>query len=873
MEMYKISDLSFKYPNCDKNAVSGINLSVKKGEFVTVCGKSGCGKTTLLRLLKPVISPFGDKEGQIIFCGQDIEETELKEQTKKIGFVMQNPDNQIVTDKVWHELCFGLESLGIKTPIIRAKVAEIASFFGIENWFYKKTDELSGGQKQILNLASVMVMEPDVLILDEPTSQLDPIAAKEFLQLVKRVNRELGMTVILAEHRLEEAVAISDRIVVMDRGEILADATPDSIGRILKGKKTDMFDALPTPIRVFESVESEGKCPVTVREGKEWLLEFSKTHTLDETAVPKTENRQNKRAVIEVKEVFYRYERTAPDVIKNLNLTLYEGEFLAVLGGNGTGKTTAISLIAGLNRQQRGEILINGKRLSEMQDISILGVIPQEVKSMFSKKTVFDELMDMTDRKLPQNERETAVFDIARLCRIEDTLKKHPYDISGGEQERVALGMVLLKKPQILIMDEPTKGMDAHFKKIFSQILKDLQRGGASILMVSHDLEFCAEFADRCALFFDGSITAEGETREFVKENRFYTTSVCRMAREILPTCVTARDLILAVGGKIDEKKEDTDFNYTPNVADGIAPEKPKKKTAKGIFCVLASLVLYLIRLFGNLDGEMPKHLLGAVAVVLLWCGLSCLLPQKELFPADKIPQKTRLTKRTLFASFLIVLVIPLTIFFGVYYLGDRKYYFISLLIVLETLLPFFAMFENRKAEAREIVLISVLCALGVAGRIAFFMVPEFKPLLAVVILSGICLGGEVGFLVGAMTAFLSNFFFGQGTWTQWQMFALGIIGFLAGVLFQKGILKKTKLEISAFGFFSALVIYGGIMNPASVFMVTANPTKAMIYSAFLMGLPIDMVHALSTSFFLWFLSEPFIEKIERIKTKYGLLK
>ena len=872
MEIYRISDLSFKYPNGDKNAVNGIDLSVEQGEFVTVCGKSGCGKTTLLRLLKPVISPFGDKAGKILFLGRDIEEVCLKEQTEKIGFVMQNPDNQIVTDKVWHELCFGLESLGLKTPIIRAKVSEMASFFGIENWFYKKTDELSGGQKQILNLASVMVMEPNVLILDEPTSQLDPIAAREFLQLVKRINVELGITVILAEHRLEEVTAISDRIIVMDGGNIIVDAKPDKIGKILKEKNRDMFDALPTPIRVFESIENEGKCPVTVREGKDWLFEFSKTHKLDETAVQKTEKHKNKRAVIEVREAFYRYERTAPDVVKNLNLTLLEGEFLAVLGGNGTGKTTAISLIAGLNKPQRGEILINGKKLSKMQNLNLLGVIPQEPKSMFSKKTVFDELIDITDRKLSKNEREKAVFEVAHLCRIEDTLKSHPYDISGGEQERVALAMVLLKKPQILIMDEPTKGMDAHFKKIFSQILKDLQRGGASILMVSHDLEFCAESADRCALFFDGGITAEGDTYEFFKENRFYTTSACRMAREILPSCITASDIILAMGGKIDEKKEDMGVNYTPNFENETPPEKPKKKTAQGIAFILSSAVLYLIRLFGNIGTETPNRILGVVAVVLLWVGLSRFFSQKELSPIDSMPKRTDLTKRTLFASVLIVLVIPLTIFFGIYYLGDRKYYFISLLIVLETLLPFLAMFENRKAEAREIVLISVLCALGVAGRIAFFMIPEFKPLLAVVILSGLCLGGEVGFLVGAMTAFVSNFFFGQGTWTQWQMFALGIIGFLAGVLFQKGILKKTKLTISAFGFFSALVIYGGIMNPASVFMVTANPTKAMIYSAFLMGLPIDMIHAISTSFFLWFLSEPFIEKIERIKTKYGIL-
>ena len=267
------------------------------------------------------------------------------------------------------------------------------------------------------------------------------------------------------------------------------------------------------------------------------------------------------------------------------------------------------------------------------------------------------------------------------------------------------------------------------------------------------------------------------------------------------------------------------------------------------------------------------EYVLGGGAVIFLWLGLYRLLPQKELGIEKSVRAPKRLKKRTLLAALFIILVIPLTIFFGVYYLGDRKYYFISLLIVLETLLPFLAMFEGRRAEVREIVVISVLCALGVAGRIVFFMIPEFKPLLAIIILSGICLGGEVGFFVGAMTGFLSNFFFGQGTWTQWQMFSLGIAGFLAGILFKKGILKKTRASVSAFGFFAALIVYGGIMNPASVLMVTANPTKEMIYSAYLMGFPIDLIHAVSTSFFLWFLSEPFIEKLDRIKIKYGILE
>ena len=216
MESYTVKDLTFFYPQQKKPAISGLSLSIRQGEFITVCGLSGCGKSTLLRHLKSVLTPHGQRRGEIFFEGKPLIEADRRTQSSKIGFVMQSPENQIVTDKVWHEMAFGLESLGYNTPSIRLKVAETASFFGIESWFYKKVTELSGGQKQLVNLASVMVMQPAVLILDEPASQLDPIAASEFLTVVGRINRELGVTVIITEHRLEEVFPLSDRVLVMD---------------------------------------------------------------------------------------------------------------------------------------------------------------------------------------------------------------------------------------------------------------------------------------------------------------------------------------------------------------------------------------------------------------------------------------------------------------------------------------------------------------------------------------------------------------------------------------------------------------------------------------------------------------------------------
>ena len=345
MESFKVENLSFTYPNRTEKALDNINLTVNQGEFVLLCGKSGCGKTTLLRLLKQALAPFGEIEGNILFNGKPLAEYNTKQQASGIGFVMQNPDNQIVTDKVWHELAFGLESLGYKQTEIRTRVSEMASFFGIQNWFYKKVTELSGGQKQLLNLASVMVMQPSVLILDEPTSQLDPIAAGEFLKTLEKINRELGTTVILTEHRLEDAFPIADRVIVMDDGKIIADEVPAEVGKILKEKNHDMYKALPTPMRVHGEVKNNLLCPLTVRDGRTWLEEYSKENALHTEVIPKDKVQRDTNTVIEIKDAWFRYEKDLPDVVKGFNLSVNKSELFCLVGGNGTGKTTALSLI------------------------------------------------------------------------------------------------------------------------------------------------------------------------------------------------------------------------------------------------------------------------------------------------------------------------------------------------------------------------------------------------------------------------------------------------------------------------------------------------------------------------------------------------
>ena len=883
MEIYKIEGLTFAYPGRENPALEDVSLTVGRGEFVTLCGPSGCGKTTLLRQLKPSAAPHGVKSGAVYFNNAPLESLTAKEAAAKIGFVMQSPENQIVTDKVWHELAFGLENLGLSTKEIRLRVAEMASFFGIQNWFHKPVTELSGGQKQLLALASIMVLQPEALILDEPTSQLDPIAAGEFLTTVGKINRELGVTVILTEHRLEEAFPLSARAVVMDGGRLIADGAPRDVGIALRGQNHAMFLAMPTPMRVWAACGGVGGCPVTVGEGADWLS----GRAIDCGKLPgETAKPARTEAAIELDGVWFKYEKNMPDVVKGLSFKANYGEITAILGGNGTGKTTTLSLIAGLQEPYRGKASADAR----------VYTLPQNPQSLFVAKTVREDLLEiLSGLKIPNAEKNKRLAAMVKLCRLDGLLESHPYDLSGGEQQRAALAKVLLLQPKILLLDEPTKGIDAEFKRIFAAVLRKMADAGAAVVLASHDIEFCAGYADRCALFFDGNLVTENTARAFFSGNSFYTTSANRMARGVLPGAVTAGDIVAALGGQMPEAPEilDLDAKYeteSPEISQG--PKQPKmptgRKTAAAVFA-FGLLVTTVFAAF-NFDGFKSFISGGGEAVSIAtegaWLYIGIMLAfaieiagvtfaltwKREPDAAPRIAAARRgIPKRTMAAAVMILLAIPLTIYFGSYFLGDRKYYFISLLIILETMLPFALAFEGRKPQARELVIIAVLCAIAVAGRAAFFMLPQFKPVVALVIVAGVAFGGEAGFLVGAMTGFVSNMFFGQGPWTPWQMFAFGIIGFLAGVLFRKGLLRRAPASLAVFGAFASLIIYGLIMDVSMVVLYQTNINRAMLLASLLQGIPFNLVHAAATVTFLALIARPMLEKLDRIKVKYGL--
>lgn len=579
MNLVEIKDFGFSYPESSRKVLEHVNLNIKEGTLNVIMGRSGCGKSTLLRQLKSVLAPAGEKEGEILYRNIPLRDTDHRTQSQEIGFVMQNPDNQIVTDKVWHELAFGLESLGYDNATIRLRVAEMASYFGIQKWFYKNVSELSGGQKQLLNLASVMAMHPSLLILDEPTSQLDPIAASDFLETVKKINRDIGTTVLLTEHRLQDIIPYADRVFVMDEGTLFLEGTPREIGTKLKEQHHGMFLSMPVPMQIYAGTDSILTCPLTVSEGRQWIREYIKEKGIKKEKIQqanqrlekqgeKNENetagffghikrqKENTPPAIQMKDIWFRYEKDSPDVIQDLSLEVKKGEFYALVGGNGTGKSTTLSLLGRVHQPYSGRIYLDGKDLRSFSDRELycgyLGVMPQNPQSIFLKKTVLEDLYSVIGGKKekPSSEypismkKEKAIEGIVSLTHLEGLLERHPYDLSGGEQQRLALAKVLLLRPKILLMDEPTKGMDAEYKEELGSILKKLQSHGMTIFMISHDVEFVAEYADTTGLFFEGNIVTSKKTRDFFAGNNFYTTAANRMARGLFPEAVTGKDVV-----------------------------------------------------------------------------------------------------------------------------------------------------------------------------------------------------------------------------------------------------------------------------------------------------------------------------------------
>ena len=865
METLRLAHVTFQYPLSAVPALHDVSLTLRRGDFAVLCGASGSGKSTLLRLLKPALSPHGERSGELLFDGAPVDTLPLRDASAKIGFVSQSPHTQLVSDKVWHELAFGAESLGLPQEELRRRVAETATYFGITSWLDRNTADLSGGEQQLLVLAGVMIMRPDLLLLDEPTSQLDPNAARTFLRWLQQINRDLGTTVLLSEHRLEEVLPLSSRVFLLEHGSLAAQGTPQEVICRLRDTQSPFLAAMPTAARLWCAIDGTGDVPCTINEGRTCLASYLQTHP--PAPLPPETLASPGDCAIRAREVTFGYRKGSPAVLRDLDLSASYGEWLSLLGANGSGKSTLLRVLAGVLQPQHGDLFADGK----------VALLPQRPEDLLWHERVWDELYAVCDDET----KIAAMLGRFRLAGLED---RHPADLSGGEVQRLALAKLLLTGPAILLLDEPTKGLDAAQKETLTQTLRQCCRDGMCVLTVSHDVEVCAAHSDKCALLFDGAVQTPQIPRAFFAQSRLYTTAAAKLSRDLVPQCVTLRELLTALGKEMPQTGE-----KTPDLPQ--CAEQKKQVAAKAklplwrkigavcggcgatvSFCLAAKETgPVLFSDFGAAPALSAKQwgLFGAFAVccvLLLLC-----LSRKHADAVPPLPREP--AKQTAFSAVWLLLVLPVGLFFGMKALDQSHYLLLSLGLLALGLLPFFLWFERRRPSPRLVAVLAALSALAIAGRAAFFMLPQCKPVLAVVILAGVALGGESGFLVGSVTMLLSNLLFGQGPWTPYQMFAMGLCGALAGIFARCRILPPRRGALCVFGAVVAVVVYGGIMNPVSALLWGGGAlNKEILLSYYGSGLPMDLIHAAATAMFLWALAPTILGQLSRLQTTHGPL-
>lgn len=543
MALLAAQHLTVHYPDCESPVLSDVSFSIVPGDFAVLCGASGCGKTTLLQMCKREITPRCRQSGTVLFQDTPLSALDARTAAAQIGYVMQHPEQQIVTDRVWHELAFGLENLGTPPDVIRRRVAETASYFGMEQWLDSDPALLSGGQKQLLNLAAVMIMQPRLLLLDEPTAQLDPIAAANFITTLHRLNQDFSVTVLLTEHRLEETLPLCTQLLLMERGTVTQRGNPRTVLAKLPPDAACM-SGMPAAVRLYHAVRhldavKDMDCPLSVSDARSMLMPKLSPIEPDNSEPPM---RPHTEPALTFSGAFFRYERGGRDILRDLHLTVETGEFFCLIGGNGAGKSTVLSAAAGLQRCYAGKIKIFGKPIHGYKNRSLyrqcVALLPQNVQTVFLHNTAAEELAE-TDAQFAAHLQDF-LFDLRPL------LQRHPYDLSGGEQQILALAKVMLTQPRLLLLDEPTKGLDAASKSQFASVLHALQKKCVTILMVTHDIEFAACHADRCGLLSRGELVSSDIPSRFFSDNAFYTTAISRISRGFFGNTVTLDALLQA---------------------------------------------------------------------------------------------------------------------------------------------------------------------------------------------------------------------------------------------------------------------------------------------------------------------------------------
>ena len=803
MESISVNGLCYKYAGDNNFALQNIDFTLKSGDFCVICGESGSGKSTLLKCLAPQITESGDLYGDVRIFEQSAFDLSPKAAAQTIAFVGQSADGSIVCEKVWQELAFGLESLNTDEAEMRARIAETASYFGFRDCFENDVDTLSGGQKKLLAVAGAMTIKPKILLLDEPLSQLDGKSVSELIAVLIRINRELGVTVIIAEHSLTELVGVCSHLLILQGGKAEWFGEPQNIGEYIA--QSGDLSLLPTQLKVWRSALRQYPVTLSVADCKSAVADYCERN--EPNGIICGGSPECGKAAAKMHNIFFKYDKNGHFVINNLTLTLSYGCITALLGENAAGKSTLLSLIYGSIKPTLGKITLYSADGTKKASIALM---PQDVRVMFTHFSVYDELKAAA-------KDEISLENAITLCNLYKLQSRNPMDLSGGEQKRLALALILLSGADILLLDEPTSGLDSEQKRLaLARILRRLKEDGKAILLTSHDMDFCAECADYCAFMFRGKITAISEPHRFFRQNILYTTAAARISGSSIDNVVTEGELIYALCGENDEKTGENDKNGGKNGDNRIfdTEDKPRRK----------------IKAHSAKRHDKPSAIITAVCLCL----------------------------------------IAPTIYFGHRVFGEQAFLAESLCVIMLSLLPFFISFERSRPPAREIAVLATLTALAVAARAAFYFLPQIKPVAAIVIITGFIFGAQSGFLVGAMSMLLSNIFFGQGPWTPWQMLAMGLVGFAAGLVGKLKISRKTVFA-AVFGFMATLVIYGGIVNPASA-ILSRQPMNMYVFALYyLQGLPMDLIHAASTFAFLLIFANPLMKILSRIKLKFAI--
>lgn len=605
MALIEFNNFSFAYRNSDGTesevkSLDNINLEIDYGDFVLLCGPSGCGKTTLLTNLKKELMPAGRRSGEIKFNGTRVIDMDEISSACDIGYLFQNPDSQIVTDTVIQEIAFPLENIGLPTEEIRNRISEIVAFFGINDILHKNVNELSGGQKQLVNLCSLLVLRPQVLLLDEPMSQLDPIASYEFLSIVRRLNEEFSITVIMSEHKADSIFPFIDKAVFLKEGKIeFVDNAHNICSEVIDDEIFENY--LPAVTKIYNSLSVRYpsliklNTPLSIREGRRCLNTIhdglikindsnansdnldsinlhhinKKYHSQEKSGIlDKISLGGNKNALINMNGIYFAYEK-GNLILKNVDFELEKGDFVSLIGGNGVGKSTFLQLLVGILKPIKGKVKYKkGIKLAYVHQNPMIHFLKDNVKEEFLEsilesnllqdnsvgfnKETYDNLLKMTNEEFIESdilnglEFDSIKFKFKELIEffdICDLIDKHPYDCSGGEQQKIVIVKALLQNADVLVLDEPTKGLDPISSKNLANILNSLCDNGITILMTSHDLDFVANNCKRCLMLFDKDIQIDDDPKVIFAENNFYTTFVNRMVKDYVPEIVTLDDL------------------------------------------------------------------------------------------------------------------------------------------------------------------------------------------------------------------------------------------------------------------------------------------------------------------------------------------